>query len=89
MQRLSVIPKEALVFHYVNDGEEVLWTWEVEPYKKIFWKTWKPKLENVKIISDLKTKKEYNRIKKEIYEEVMNREFPKKTKPKRTAFGWK
>mgnify|MGYP003640676502 CR=1 FL=1 len=38
------------IFGYDDEGSNVAWTWNVSPIEKITWKTWKPKLNNVKII---------------------------------------
>ncbi len=66
-------------FTYDDNGKEVEWVWNVQPLDKIFWKTWKPKLNNVKIIG-LTDKKECARLQKEIWESVMESEHPKKEK---------
>ena len=46
----------------------------------MFWKTWKPKLINVKILTDLKDSKEKKRIAKDIHEQIITREHPPKQK---------
>jgi hypothetical protein len=67
------------IFGYDDDGSNVAWTWNVTPIEKMSWKTWKPKLNNVKIIG-LTDTKECARLQKEIYESVMLSEYPKKEK---------
>ena len=53
---------------------------EVQPIEKIYWKTWKPKVTNVKVLTDLTDPKEKNRIAKDIHEQIMTREHPPKNK---------
>mgnify|MGYP003660099259 FL=1 len=67
------------IFGYDDEGSNVAWTWNVKPIEKLGWKTWKPKLNNVKIIG-LTDEKECARLQKEIYESVMLSEYPKKEK---------
>ena len=74
------IKKYNLEFGYNYNGENILWTWDVEPIEKVFWKTWKPKLANVKIITVLTDKEESSKIAKEIFEGVINSEHPIKDK---------
>ena len=42
-----------LTFNHDDNGTDISWTWDVKPIDKVFWKTWKPKLINVKILTDL------------------------------------
>lgn len=55
-----------LTFGYDYEGTNISWTWNVRPKEKIYWKTWKPKLENVKILTDLTDEKQKRIIAKEI-----------------------
>ena len=68
------------IFGYDYEGRNIKWQWNVRPLKKIWWKTWKPKLSNVKIITVLTDKDESSKIAKEIFEGVMNSEHPIKDK---------
>ena len=65
------------IFGYDYNGTNIEWTWNVREIEKIYWKTWRPKIQNVKIIG-LTDKKEANKLKKEIWESVMESEHPKK-----------
>ena len=69
-----------LVFGYDYKGKNIEWTWNVRPKEKIFWKTWKPKVEDIHVLSDLTNKKEKSRICKEIWEDIINAEHPPKEK---------
>ena len=65
------------IFGYDYNGTNIEWTWNVREIEKIYWKTWRPKIQNVKIIG-LTDKKEANKLKKEIWESVIESEHPKK-----------
>ena len=65
------------IFDYDYNGTNIEWTWNVREIEKIYWKTWRPKIQNVKIIG-LTDKKEANKLKKEIWESVIESEHPKK-----------
>jgi len=65
------------IFEYVDNGTMVEWYWNDQI--KQYHKTWKPKLNNVKIIG-LTDKKECARLQKEIWESVIESEHPKKEK---------
>ena len=65
------------IFGYDYNGTNIEWTWNVLEVEKIYWKTWRPKIQNVKIIG-LTDKKEANKLKKEIWESVIESEHPKK-----------
>ena len=69
-----------LTFGYDYEGTNISWTWNVRPKEKIYWKTWKPKVSNVKILTDLTDPKEKHRIATEIHEQIMAREHPVKNK---------
>lgn len=75
-----VIKGYNLTFGYDYEGTNISWTWNVRPKEKIYWKTWKPKLENVKILTDLTDEKQKRTIAKEIFEGVINSEHPTKHK---------
>ena len=75
-----VVNKTNLIFGHDDNGQDIIWTWDVEPIEKIYWKTWKPKVTNVKVLTDLTDPKEKNRIAKDIYEQIMTREHPPKNK---------
>ena len=68
------------IFGYDYNGTNIEWTWNVREVGKIYWKTWKPRLNHVKILSTLQDDKTYGIIKEEIYESVMEAEHPKKEK---------
>ena len=68
------------IFGYDYNGTNIEWTWNVREVGKIYWKTWKPRLNHVKILSTLQDDKTYGIIKEEIYESVMESEHPKKEK---------
>lgn len=65
------------IFGYDDEGSNVEWYWSDQV--KQYHKTWKPKVSDV-IIKQLTDKKQYDRIQKEIWEEVMLSENPKKQK---------
>jgi len=65
------------IFGYDDEGSNVEWYWSDQV--KQYHKTWKPKLNNVKI-QGLTDKKQSVRIQKEIWESVMLSEHPKKQK---------
>ena len=46
-----VVNKTDLIFGHDDNGQDITWTWDVEPIEKIYWKTWKPKVTNVKILT--------------------------------------
>ena len=69
------------IFGYDYNGTNIEWTWNVLEVEKIYWKTWRPKIQNVKIIG-LTDKKEANKLKKEIWESVIESEHPKKATKK-------
>jgi len=66
------------IFDYDYNGTNIKWTWNVLEVEKIYWKTWKPRLNNVKILSTTQDAKMLNKIKEEIYKSVMEAEHPKK-----------
>ena len=68
------------IFDYDYNGINIKWTWNVREVEKIYWKTWKPRLNHVKILSTLQDDKTYGIIKEKIYESVMESEHPKKEK---------
>jgi hypothetical protein len=84
---IMIDKKNLKLYHLRENGQVIEWTWSCRPYKKIFWKTWKPVLENVKILSNIKDKDEHKLIQQEVYEEVMNKEFPKKVKQRKTIWN--
>ena len=75
-----VVEKTNLIFNHDDNGQDIIWTWDVVPFEKIYWKTWKPKVTNVKVLTDLTDPKEKNRIAKDIHEQIMTREHPPKNK---------
>tara|TARA_R100001082_G_C4363174_1_gene160402 strand:- start:1724 stop:1993 length:270 start_codon:yes stop_codon:yes gene_type:complete len=68
------------VFEYEYQDDLIKWTWSVRPIEKMYWKTWKPKVENVKILSKLTNTSLTNKIKQEIYEGVISNEHIKQEK---------
>ena len=73
-----VVKIEELIFGYDYEGKNVAWTWDVEPLEKIFWKTWKPKLTNVKILSKFTDHKLKQLTRTDIYESVIAKQHPPK-----------
>ena len=69
-----------LVFGYDYKGKNIEWTWNVRPKEKIFWKTWKPKKENIKILTRWTSKEETDRLRVEIFEGIIKDEHPKEKK---------
>ena len=65
------------IFDYDYNGTNIKWTWNVLEVEKIYWKTWKPRLNNVKILN-LTNTKEVSKVQQEIFEGVMDSEHPKK-----------
>ena len=68
------------IFGYDHNGTNIEWTWNVTPVEKMSWKTWKPRLNNVKIISTGLDDATCVIIKEKIYKCVMDSEYPKKEK---------
>ena len=68
------------IFGYDHNGTNIEWTWNVSPVEKMSWKTWKPRLNNVKIISTGLDDATCVIIKEKIYKCVMDSEYPKKEK---------
>ena len=68
------------IFDYDYNGTNIEWTWNVREVGKIYWQTWKPRLNHVKILSTLQDDTTYGIIKEKIYESVMESEHPKKEK---------
>jgi len=66
------------VYEYDDKGTMVEWYWSDQIKKN--WKTWKPKIEDVLLVS-LTGKKENGRLIAEIFQSVMETEHPKKIKP--------
>ena len=62
---------------FVEDPVE--WVWK-DPVK-CFWKTWKPKISDIEIISDLPGAIK-SKVRKELYEGIMQDEHPKTQKSK-------
>ena len=69
---------DLVIFGYNNNGTNIKWHWLDQD--KQYWKTWKPKVEDV-IVIGLTNKKEKGRIQQEIWEDVMKHDYPKKEKP--------
>ena len=67
------------IFGYDYNGTNIEWTWNVSA-EKLTWKTWKPRLNNVKIISTGLDDTTCVIIKEKIYKCVMDSEYPKKEK---------
>ena len=67
------------IFGYDYNGQNVEWTWRVREVEKIYWKTWKPKLSDVKILN-LTDSDEVSKVQQEIFQGVMDSEHPKKEK---------
>ena len=64
--------------YYNDNGTDIQYTFK--DTSKIHWKTWKPKVEDIHVLSDLTNKKEKSRICKEIREDIINAEHPPKEK---------
>jgi hypothetical protein len=78
-----MIPKKNLqLYHKLDDGIIIQWTWNCRPYKKVFWKTWKPTIDNVQILTGLTESTEADTIRQEILDEVLRKEFPSKDESK-------
>ena len=71
-----------LIFGYDYNGKNIKWTWNVRPKDKVYWKTWKPKKENIKLLTPLTSKAENDKLMAEIFEGIINTEHPKKEKAK-------
>jgi len=69
-----------LIFGYDYNGKNIKWTWNVRPKDKVYWKTWKPKKENIKILTCLTSKEETDRLRVEIFEGIIKDEHPKEKK---------
>ena len=67
------------IFGYDYNGTNIEWTWNVSA-EKLTWKTWKPRLNDVKIISTGLDDATCVIIKEKIYKTVMDSENPKKEK---------
>ena len=67
------------IFGYDYNGTNIEWTWNVSA-EKLTWKTWRPRLNDVKIISTGLDDATCVIIKEEIHKSVMDSEYPKKEK---------
>ena len=67
------------IFGYDYNGTNIKWTWNVSA-EKLTWKTWRPRLNDVKIISSGLDDATCGIIKEEIHKSVMDSEYPKKEK---------
>jgi hypothetical protein len=67
------------IFGYDYNGTNIEWTWNVSA-EKLTWKTWRPRLNDVKIISTGLDDATCVIIKEKIYKTVMDSEYPKKEK---------
>ena len=67
------------IFGYDHNGTNIEWTWNVSA-EKLTWKTWRPRLNDVKIISTGLDDATCVIIKEKIYKCVMDSEYPKKEK---------
>ena len=68
------------IFGYDYNGTNIEWTWNVSPIEKMSWKTWRPRLNNIKIISSGLDDATCVIIKEDIYKTVMDSEYPKNEK---------
>tara|TARA_B100001250_G_scaffold10084_1_gene8791 strand:- start:928 stop:1170 length:243 start_codon:yes stop_codon:yes gene_type:complete len=68
-----------LKFYYDDKGVPVQWTYAVRPKKLIFYKNWRPKKQNIKVIG-LTDEKENARLQQEILDDINRKEHPKKEK---------
>ena len=68
-----------LKFYYDDKGVPVQWTYAVRPKKQIFFKNWRPKKHNIKVIG-LTNEKENDRLQQEILDDINRKEHPKKEK---------
>jgi|TARA_R100001224_G_scaffold113524_1_gene99211 hypothetical protein len=66
------------VYGYDDNGINVEWYWSDQVKKN--WKTWKPKVEDVLLV-DLTHTQRNGKIIYEIFQDVMDKEHPKKIKP--------
>ena len=69
-----------VVFGYDYNGKNIEWIWNVRPKDKVFWKTWKPKKENIKLLTPLTNKAENDKLIAEIFEGIIKDEHPKEKK---------
>jgi len=67
------------IFGYDYNGVNVEWTWRVRELEKIYWKTWKPRLNDIKILN-LTDSDEVAKVQQEIFQGVIDSEHPKKEK---------
>tara|TARA_R100001594_G_scaffold10558_1_gene24756 strand:- start:5550 stop:5813 length:264 start_codon:yes stop_codon:yes gene_type:complete len=58
------------------------WTWRTQPPEAIYWKTYKPKKRDIKILTKV-TPNQRKEITNELYQEIMDKEHPKKVKQPR------
>ncbi len=70
--------KDKVIFGYDNNGTNIEWYWSDQ--EKQYWKTWKPKVEDVLLVVGVTNKKEKRIIQQEIWEDYMKIEHPKKEK---------
>jgi|TARA_B100000131_G_scaffold295680_1_gene312890 hypothetical protein len=66
---------DKVILCYDDNGTNREWYWRDQ--KKQYWKTWKPKKEDV-IVINLTNKKEKGRIQQEIWDDILKLEHPKK-----------
>jgi|TARA_R110000796_G_scaffold41695_1_gene103090 hypothetical protein len=65
-----------IIFGHDDNGTDIEWTWDVSPKAKMYWKTWKPKVSDVEILSKV-SNKDKNRISKNIIDDINLERKPK------------
>jgi Spy/CpxP family protein refolding chaperone len=62
-----------------KDAGTIKWTWRTQPAEAIYWKTYKPKKRDIKILSRV-TPEQRQKVTKELHQDIIQNEHPPKTK---------
>jgi len=62
-----------------KDAGTIKWTWQTKPAEAIYWKTYKPKRRDIKILSRV-TPEQRQKVTKELHQDIIQNEHPPKTK---------
>jgi|TARA_R100000008_G_C3526957_1_gene137091 hypothetical protein len=72
-------PCDPLLHFDSKDAGTIEWTWRTQPPEAIYWKTYKPKKRDIKILSRV-TPEQRKKVTSEIYEDIILTEHPPRVK---------
>jgi len=68
------------LLEFNSDKHDLIkWTWKTDPPQAVYWKTYKPKKRDLRVISKI-SREERKLITNELYAEIMQNDFPKPIK---------